>query len=454
MAKVFNLTGELERTAKRAEACALEAGLTFFDVVFEGLEAAEVDALAAYGGFPVRYASWRHGMAYERLHRGTRYGLSRIYELVINNDPTVAYLVRSNSRMEQKLVMAHVFGHADFFRNNAWFGPTDRRMLQTMQHHAAQLRRFTDRFGQEAVERVLDDALALEAMVDPFLPIREHRRGRPTSASPSTERRSLLRAGESQGQLRALGPGSALPTFDLLAFLMDHGDLQPWQREVLRIVREEAYYFLPQRMTKIMNEGWATFWHSRILTGGLLDEAEVIDFADCHAGATQVTPGQLNPYKLGLDLFRHAERRGMDLFRLRAVHNDSTFVDAVMDEEFVVGSRLFLEERSPKTGEPVVGERDWRTVKERILTSLAFGGQPRIQLRGVEAEGGLLLVHQHDGRDLVLEEAGRALQAAARLWGREACLLTLDQGEGRRVRSHMDRSELLPDEGAAEACAA
>ena len=103
-----------------------------------------------------------------------------------------------------------------------------------------------------------------------------------------------------------------LPTFDLLPFLMEHADLEEWERDVLWIVAAEAEYFLPQRLTKIINEGWASFWHSKLLTGGLLDASELVEFADCHSSATQAAPGQLNPYKLGIELFRHAERQGLD----------------------------------------------------------------------------------------------------------------------------------------------
>ena len=113
MALGASLTPRLREEARRIEGVARSFGLDFFPVVFEMLDARDVNAVAAYGGFPVRYPSWRFGMEYERLEKGHRYGLSKIYELVINNDPTYAYLVRTNSDMEQKLVMAHVFGHAD-----------------------------------------------------------------------------------------------------------------------------------------------------------------------------------------------------------------------------------------------------------------------------------------------------------------------------------------------------
>ena len=143
MATGGHLPADLRRQARLTEAAAREVGLDFFDVVFEMLDAADVNAVAAYGGFPVRYPSWRFGMDYERLQKGYDYGLSKIYELVINNDPTYAYLVRSNSMMEQKLVMAHVYGHCDFFKNNMWFSHTNRKMVDEMANHADPVQRKT-----------------------------------------------------------------------------------------------------------------------------------------------------------------------------------------------------------------------------------------------------------------------------------------------------------------------
>src|SRR5688572_12634984 len=166
------LPPRLAAQARSIEALARAQGLDFFPVSFQLLDARDVNGVAAYGGFPVRYPSWRHGMEFERLEKGYAWGLSKIYELVINTDPVVAYLVRSNSDLEQKLVMAHVCGHADFFTHNCWFAATDRNMLQTMGHHATVVRRSIDRHGIEAVERFLDLALSLENLIDPYLPLR------------------------------------------------------------------------------------------------------------------------------------------------------------------------------------------------------------------------------------------------------------------------------------------
>ncbi len=438
------LSPYLAGQSRRIEGIARDMGLDFFETVFEMLDAKDVNAVAAYGGFPVRYPSWRFGMDYERLDKGHQWGLSKIYELVINNDPTYAYLVRTNSDMEQKLVMAHVFGHADFFKNNVWFQPTDRHMLDRMADDGTRVRRMIDQHGQDVVETFLDLALSLDNLVDPFLPLREHMQSRAAGTAPRTEaagQRGLSFSASFQevcdnstGQRRM---PHRMPSFDVLGFLADRAPLEGWQRELVRIVRAEAYYFMPQRMTKIMNEGWASFWHSRILTGGVLDPGEIVDFADCHSGATAAAGGQLNPYKLGIELFRTAEARGMDIFRLRRIHNDASIIDEIVDEEFARRNSLFVFGKNGRTGRTEVMERDWHAVKERLLLDLAWGGLPQIEVvdEDHEGRGELLLQHHHDGRDLQLAHAGDTLKNVARMWGKKAHLLTQEEGAGRKLTS-------------------
>ena len=450
-----NLSPELRADAERAEAMAREAGLDFFEVVFRMLDASDVNAVASYGGFPVRYPSRRFGMEYERLQKGYQYGLSKIYELVINNDPTYAYLVRSNSRMEQKLVMAHVFGHADFFKNNVWFSPTERAMVDVMARNAERVREHVEQQGQERVEQFLDLALSLETLIDPYLPLRDHLSGDDlTGGQGIAERaRRAFEAHWGESERPALTPTRRPePTYDVLGFLEEHAPLRSWQRDVLRIVREEAYYFVPQRMTKVINEGWASFWHSKLLTGGLLSSSEIVDFADCHAGATAVAPGQLNPYKLGIELFRYAEEKGRDLLRLRRVHNDVSFIDEIVDEEFAQRNQLFVYRTNGRTGRSKVTEAGWVAVKEQLLRELSWCGSPRIQLTEVDGDGALQLVHQHEGRDIKLDEAGEILAQLASLWRRPVHLLTLDQGQGRRLVHDGEELSVLETKAAGERC--
>ncbi|MEX1026101.1 MAG: SpoVR family protein [Planctomycetota bacterium] len=444
-----DLPSELKYQALVTENAARDAGLDFFEVVFELLDAKDVNGVAAYGGFPVRYPSWRFGMDYERLEKGRVWGLSKIYELVINNDPTYAYLVRSNSLMEQKLVMAHVYGHADFFRHNLWFAPTDRKMLDTMGNHSTRLRRYVDALGQDRVERFLDLCLSIDGLVDPYLPLREmtgSHEGQAVYTAPSERARRSLEA-LSAGPLGPVEPGEApgphagwrFPTYDVLGFLEEHAPLESWERDVLHVVRAEAYYFAPQRMTKIINEGWASFWHSRLLTGGLLDPSEILDFADCHSAATEMGRGSLNPYKVGIELLRHAEARGEDLFMLRRVHNDVSLVDKIVDEEF---ARRHLACLVGAAGRDI---EDWRELKAWVLTQISWGGQPQIQLEGVApgSSDELLFVHRHDGRDLQLGLAERTLTNLAAVWRRPVHLLTLVEGEGKRLVASKKGVELM-----------
>jgi len=441
------LPAALKYIAVVTESAARDAGLDFFEVVFELLDARDVNGVAAYGGFPVRYPSWRFGMEYERLEKGRNWGLSKIYELVINNDPTYAYLVRSNSLLEQKLVMAHVYGHADFFKHNLWFTATDRKMLDTMGNHSVRVRRYIDAIGQEPVERFLDLCMSLDTLVDPYLPLREHANP-PESRSvytPPSERarRTLDALSLSPLEVRKpepeapRGPSRGVPpTYDVLGFLEERAPLEAWERDVLHLLRTEAYYFSPQRMTKIMNEGWASFWHSRLLTGGILAPSEILDFADCHSAATLCPPGQLNPYKIGIELYRHAEACGEDIFQLRRVHNDVSLVHKLVDERFA--ERVLRPIAPPQADRRSGGsarQPTWQELKGWLLQEISWGGQPQIQLVGVdeEGQGELLLVHHHDGRDLQMARARETLLNLAALWGGPVHLLTVLEKQGRRL---------------------
>jgi len=145
-------------------------GLDFFEVIFEMVDHEQINSLAALGGFPVRYPHWRFGMDYDQLSKGYSWGLQKIYEMVINTNPSYAYLMKSNNLVDQKMVIAHVYGHVDFFKNNYWFSQTNRKMLDTMANHAVKIRNAMDRYGQERVENFIDRCLAIENLIDPYLP--------------------------------------------------------------------------------------------------------------------------------------------------------------------------------------------------------------------------------------------------------------------------------------------
>ena len=155
----MSLPPHLEETRHEIMGYAKAYGLDFFETIFEILEYDQINQIAAYGGFPTRYPHWKFGMEYEQLSKSYSYGLSKIYEMVINNDPCYAYLLESNAEVDQKLVMAHVYGHCDFFKNNVFFSKTNRKMIDGMANHATRVRRHIERLGIEKVEAFIERGL-------------------------------------------------------------------------------------------------------------------------------------------------------------------------------------------------------------------------------------------------------------------------------------------------------
>src|SRR6478735_9096594 len=160
------LPPHLEALRVEIESYARGYGLDYFDVIFECVSFDEMNMIAAYGGFPTRYPHWKFGMEYEQLAKGYAYGLSKIYELVINNDPCYAYLMRSNHDVDQKLVMAHVYGHCDFFKHNAYFAHTNRKMMDVMANHGARIRGYVEKYGEDEVEAYVDRCMSIDDLID------------------------------------------------------------------------------------------------------------------------------------------------------------------------------------------------------------------------------------------------------------------------------------------------
>ncbi|MBA4038728.1 MAG: SpoVR family protein [Planctomyces sp.] len=470
-----DLTPELLDHMHAIRARAMEYGLDFFEVVFEVLPFDTMNQIAAYQGFPVRYPHWRWGMEYEKLSKRDAYGMGRIYEMVINNDPVYAYLQESNSVTDQKLVMAHVFGHADFFKHNLWFGKTNRRMLDEMANHATRVRRHVDRHGHEAVERFIDACLSIESLIDThgqFIP----RAGDWADTPAPEQERNPARAfvpeklpakdymdafinppAELDRQRRAYMEARAAsrgrvptrPTRDVLGFLIHEAPLDEWQQDILSIVRDEALYFVPQAMTKIMNEGWASYWHSKLMTRHFVHSSEIVQYADQHSGVVHMPPGGFNPYKIGIELWRDIERRwdtgrhgpaweALDaigareahddrsmagrekIFQVRRIYNDVTFIEEFLTEEFCERHRLFATRKDPHTGAAKVASRDFPRVKQTLLHHLTNRGEPFIAVAdgNYRNRGELYLAHQWTGLEVDAARAAQVLISLRLIWGR------------------------------------
>ena len=471
----MSLSTELEKTRQRIERIAREYGLDLFDTIFEVLDYKGINQVAAYGGYPTRYPHWRFGMEYDHLSKSYSYGLHKIYEMVINNDPAYAYLLEGNAMVDQKLVMAHVYGHVDFFKNNFCFAHTNRKMMDEMANHATRVRRYIDKYGQETVESFLDTCLSIENLIDihsPFI-VREARRDE--KAEPE-HRREVRRMVAKEYMNPYINPPEYLeaqraklderaeqkkrfpeePVRDVLDFLNKFAPLESWQQDVLAIVREEAYYFAPQAQTKIMNEGWATYWHATIMTEKVLDDSEIIDFADHHSRTLGGQSTRVNPYKLGYELFKDIEDRwnrgrfgreyeacddmveratwnratglgGEKIFEVRRHHNDVTFIDTFLDEDFCHRHKMFLYAYEPKTGHYHIKSRNFQAIKQAFLARLTNLGQPLIRVADANYKnrGELFLVHEHEGIDLKLDEARETLRHLNAIWQRPVHVQTV-----------------------------
>jgi len=275
-------------------------GLDFFPILYEVLDYKTMNEVAAYGGFPTRYPHWRFGMDYEQLSKSYEWGLSKIYEMVINTVPAYAYLLEGNSLTDQKIVMAHVSAHVDFFKNNYFFSKTNRKMIDGMANHASRVRRHMSRHGQEVVEDFIDTCLSLENLIDPMSPYIVRTREKPVEGIDDDDQQDKSGRLRSKGYMDSfINPPEYLaaqkkkredeekrakrrfpeqPQRDVVQFLIQHAPLDHWQRDVLEIVRDEAYYFAPQAMTKVMNEGWACIDSESIVftNAGLITMKELV----------------------------------------------------------------------------------------------------------------------------------------------------------------------------------
>ena len=456
---------------------ALAYGLDPFRTVFELISHDEMNEVAGYGGFPTRYPHWCFGMEYEELRKGYNYGLSKIYELVINNDPCYAYLMKSNAMVDQKMVIAHVYGHSDFFKNNMWFSQTNRKMIDEMANHGTRIRRYVERYGEENVEQFLDAALSLESLIDYHSVYSPGRQRSRYDFSGEEESQKEVQRFRSKGYMdRYINPPEFLenqktkieeemrkkkrfpeePVRDVLEFLIEYAPLENWQRDILSIVREEAYYFAPQALTKIMNEGWATYWHSMLMANKVVDASEVVDFADHHSSTLGTQPGVLNPYKLGVELWRDIEDRwnkgkfGQDyeecddlemkrtwnrelnegrqkIFEVRKIYNDLTFIDHFLTKEFAVQQNLFVYKHNSQSDQHEISDRDFEAVKKNLLFRLTNRGHPMIQVveGNFRNRAELLLEHAHEGSDLDIRLAQDTLAKLHRVWQRPVNLKTV-----------------------------
>ena len=460
---------ELEKALEQIWDVARRFGLDPFPTRFEIVPATVMYEVGSYA-LPGRYSHWTFGKAYHRMKTMYDFGLSKIYEVVINTNPSYGFLLETNSPVQNKLVMAHVLGHVDFFKHNAYFSKTNRRMVETVSTHAGRMTEYEFKHGRKTVERFLDSVLSIEEHIDPNFFIRReekpHKGGARKKTQPKPGRYDDL---WNMGQSPAPGAnapeeetprGDRLPEKDLVYYITRNSPhLQDWQRDVMAMVHEEMEYFVPQMQTKTLNEGWASFWHARIMRELDLPDTELLEFAELHSGVVSPHKGQLNPYYLGYKILEDIERRwdaptdearekfGREagggrakLFEVRETENDVSFLRNYLTEELCEELDLFVYELVDEE-EWTVTEKRWERVRDRLVSNMTNFGFPYIVVADGDYNGNreLYLKHQYEGAELDDAYARKVLEHVHTLWGRPVHLETVVDDEP--VRLHYDGEE-------------
>jgi len=469
----------IERYHEVIRAAAERHGLDTYPNQLEIISAEQMMDAYASVGMPVNYRHWSYGkefIATEKRYRRGHMGLA--YEIVINSNPCISYLMEENTTVMQALVIAHAaYGHNSFFKGNYLFRMwTDASsIIDYLVYARNYVAECEERHGQEAVETLLDSCHALANFgVD-----RYRRPSRRTLAQEMTERqvreahaqqqvndlwRTVPVRGEKAGVAEAAQRFPAEPQENLLYFFEKSAPLlEPWQREVVRIVRKVAQYFYPQRQTQVMNEGWATFWHHRLLNSlydeGQLTDGAMLEWMTSHTNVIYQPPvthpaySGINPYALGFAMYSDMRRiceQPTDEDRAwfpdiagapwlptldHAMRNykDESFIGQFLSPRLMREMRLFAIHDDDRRGELEVSAIHDAAGYQRLRQSLSqqydLGTrEPNIQVWNVNLRGDRTLTLRHSQyRDRPLADAtAEVLRHVARLWGFGVTLESVD----------------------------
>ncbi len=440
----------LEKSIEKIVDIARRFGLDFYPMRFEICPADIIYTFGSYG-MPTRFTHWSFGKMYHKMKTQYDYNLSRIYEMVINSDPCYAFLLEGNSLIQNQLVVAHVLAHCDFFKNNAWFRHTNRDMIESMSVAAERLRKYELQHGRDKVERFLDAVLAVQQHINPHHYIKEPKKEDKCCTQQQTPYDDLWNLDKPKGCScgnncdKKIKKFPEQPEYDLMWFLMNYAkDLEDWQRDIISILRDEMFYFWPQMQTKIMNEGWASYWHVRIMREMDLDEADAVEFAKMHAGVIQKSIKSINPYYLGIKIFEDIEKRwnyptaeeqkrydrpggqGKEkIFEVRAVDNDVSFLRNYLTKELVEEMDLYLFRRVGH--EYKIVDKNWKNVRDELVKNITNCGVPVVVVKNgdYQKRGELYLVHQYEGLELDLVHLEKTLPHVYLIWGRPVHLETM-----------------------------
>ncbi|AHH47440.1 SpoVR family protein [Pseudomonas aeruginosa VRFPA09] len=453
-----------------------------------------MDAYASVG-MPIGYNHWSYGkhfLSTEKNYKRGQMGLA--YEIVINSDPCIAYLMEENTQCMQALVIAHAcYGHNSFFKGNYLFRTwTDASSIIDYLVFAKQyIMQCEERYGIDAVEDLLDSCHALmnygvDRYKRPYPISAEEERQRQKEREELIQRqvndlwRTIPRVGgKDKEQSMARYPSE--PQENILYFIEKNAPLlEPWQREVIRIVRKIAQYFYPQRQTQVMNEGWATFWHYTLLNDlydeGLVNDGFMMEFLQYHTSVVYQPSfdspyySGINPYALGFAMYRDIRRiceeptdedrrwfpdiAGSDWlatlkFAMKSF-KDESFILQFLSPKVIRDLKLFSilddDQKDDLLVAAIHDEAGYRTIRETLAAQYNLGNrEPNIQIWNVDRRGdrSLTLRHQQFDRQPLSDSTADVLKHLHRLWGFDIHLETL-QGD-QLVQTHH-----MPPKGASE----
>lgn len=427
------IVSDLQKWDDKICRVARDFGLDWFPIDYEIIDYQEMLGAMAYTGIPTHYRHWSYGKEYERTHTLYNMGQTGLpYEMIINSNPSIAYLMRENQLYIHILTMAHCVGHSDFFKQNRMFKYTNPdNIMDTFKAAAKYVRQLIEdpSIGIEKVERILDAAHAIKYQVPRYPGIKYKTR----EEWVASERLKQQKDPTYKVNLKQF-PHE--PDYNLLSFISSNSrNLEEWERNLLLIVEENSKYFIPQALTKIMNEGWACTIHQKIINELNLPDGLHLPFIKLHNQVVRPHLGTINPYHLGFELFKKIiNEKGFDEALLaRETHNDITFLRTYLDQEFLMDQNLFSysfkSAYKSSTIDDIADEIGWEKIRDDLILNAGLNRSPVVFVMEMNKDHKLILVHEHDGRDLEVPYAQKVFNYIKELWGDEIILLSQIEGE-------------------------
>ena len=375
--------------------------LDWYPIDYEICDYKEMIGHMAYTGLPTHYRHWSYGKSFDRIQTEYNLGMSGLpYEMIINSDPSISYLMTENPMSTHILTMAHCVGHSDFFKNNRMFAETGAdTVIDRFKTAGKRVKKYMEdpNIGVDAVEKILDACHSIRFQVP---------------RTPGIKRRShkdlkkyyiRLLQNDKTGFFDGFNINKIPlePDQNILRFIAEYDrSLSEWERDLIRIVEQESLYFIPQAYTKIMNEGWACMIHEKIVQALKLPDKYHISFLRLHNQVVRPHLGQVNPYHLGYKIFKYIEKHhGFDeCLRVREIHNDETFIKRYLNQELCQELNLFSfsfdKRASVNRVAEISDDMGWQTVRDDLIKNVGLNSIPVVLVKELQKDGTLVLEHQ------------------------------------------------------------